>query len=191
MIRKFNFRTIVKKLIKYIFYIYYLIKIKIITLILGNEAISFVLYDSYFPLLVLKIGGAKIGKNVRINRWLTIHESKGNFVNLIIGDDVFVGKHVLIDLSERIVIKDRCAIGMNVCIITHRNFGDSLLKREYPSEVNCVIVNEDTIINWGVIINKGTIIGPKVIVLPGTVVSGRLKEKTTYVGNPMRVLPRI
>ena len=168
--------------------IYYRLKFYILKPLLKNETWAIILYNSHFPKIVLELGGAKLGKKVRVGKWLTIHESRGNFKNLEIAANVFIGKHVMFDLSGKIIIKERVAIGMNVVIITHINFGDSILKQNYTTEISDVIIDEDAIINWGVIVNKDTHVGKQTIILPGSVVSGKLKEKCSYIGNPPRLL---
>jgi acetyltransferase-like isoleucine patch superfamily enzyme len=183
------FRLLHRALWAYL-YLYYRIKNALLTLVVGEEALAYVLHDSLLPLIVLKIGKAKIGKNVRLGRWLTLHESKGSFQNLEIGDDVFIGKNVLIDLSDKVNVGNRCGIGMNVTIITHLNFGDSKLSAEFPICKAPVEIFEDSVINWGCIVLKGTSIMREVIILPGSVVSGVLKEASTYGGNPARLIPR-
>jgi len=172
-------------------HLYYRIKHALLTLVVGEEALAYVLHDSLVPLIVLKIGKAKIGKNVRVGRWLVLHESRGCFQNLEIGDDVFIGKKVLIDLSDKVKVGDRCGIGMGVNITTHLNHGNSKLSAEYPTSKAPVEILEDSIISWGCIVLKGAKIMRKVIVLPGSVASGCLKEDSTYGGNPLRLIPRI
>ena len=172
-------------------HLYYRMKCALLTFVVGEEALAYVLHASLLPLIVLRIGKAKIGKNVRVGRWLTLHESKGTFKNLEIGDDVFIGKSVLIDLSDNVKVGNRCGIGMNVTIITHLNFGPSKLSAEFPTSKAPVEILEDSVINWGCIVLKGTRIRREVIILPGSVVSGALKEASTYGGNPARLIPRI
>lgn len=172
------------------FYLYYVLKVAVLKLVIGSEAIAYVLHDSFFPDLVLKIGGARIGSGVRVGRWLTIHESRGTFKNLEIGDDVFIGKRVLIDLSANVKIGNRCSVGARTTIITHVNYGSSSLSVMYPRSESDVVMLDDSQIAWGCIIVKGTVIGKQVLVLPGSVAGGTLKDGATYGGNPARQLPR-
>ena len=175
------------RIIRCIFYITYFVKWKGLRILIGDEGLASVLCDSLFPDIVLKMGGAAIGKNVRIHRYLILHESKGNFRNLEIGDDVFIGKSCIIDLTDTVKIGNRCAIGMAVKINTHINLGDSSLSKEYPPEKAPVEIADDSVVLWGCIINKGTVIQKEVLILPGSVVSGTLKQGATYCGNPARV----
>lgn len=169
---------------------YYKVKAMLLSILVREDALSYVLQSALFPEIVLKIGGAQVGKNVRVLRNLFIHESRGSFHNFTIGDDVFLGARVIIDLSAPVSIGNRCAIGMDVKIITHINLGDSCLAEKYPPESASVVISDDAIINWGVIVNKGTSVGNRVVVLPGSVVSGILKEDQMYAGNPARPIPQ-
>jgi len=185
------FRVIKIVIFTIILPIYYRLKIVLYKYIVGNEALSYVLYDSLFPTIVLKIGSATVGKGTRINRWLTIHESRGSFKKLVIGDKVHIGKHVLIDLSESVIIKDRVGIGMFSKIITHRNLGDSKLHNIYNTFCAPVVIGEDTILSANAIILAGTVLGSGCIVLPNSVVKGHYDDNVTLVGNPARMSIRL
>ena len=169
---------------------YYRIKVALYGILVDEEALAYVLHDSLFPEIVLRLGGANIGTNVRIHRWLILHESQGSFRKLTIGNDVFLGKRVLIDLTDRVTIGNRCAIGMDVKIITHVNVGDSELAASYPPQHAPVEILDDAVVNWSAVINKGTEVGSRVVVLPGSVVSGILKDGQIWGGNPARPVPQ-
>lgn len=168
-------KVVKKNIFKFILPVYYRIKIALYKCLVGNEALSYVLYNSLFPVIVLKIGGATIGKGTRVQRWLTIHESSGAFKNLIIGNKVHIGKHVFIDLSEKVTIKDRVAIAMFSKILTHRNFGDSKLSNVHKTICKPVIIGEDTVLNINAIILHGTKLGSNIVILPNSVVRGHHK----------------
>lgn len=185
------FRAIKKIIFTIILPVYYRLKIALYKCLIGNEALSYVLYDSLFPAIVLKIGGATIGKGTRINRWLTIHESRGSFKKLVIGDKVHIGKHVFIDLSESVIIKNRAGIGMFSKIITHRNLGDSKLRNIYDTFCAPVAIGEDVILNANAVILAGTKLGSGCIVLPNSVVKGYYGDNVTLVGNPARMSIRL
>ena len=175
-----------RKVLQACLHLYYRFKIALLTLLVGPEAIAYVLRDSLLPLLVLRIGGAKIGQNIRIGRRLTLHETKGTFRNLDIGNDASIGSDVLIDLSDTVTLGDRCSIAMRVAIITHLNYPDSKLSAQYPRSTAPVEIKEDAVVDWGCVVLKGTTINRKVLVLPRSVVTGMLSEASVYDGNPAR-----
>lgn len=176
--RRAGFRTILP--------LYYMIKAALFQRLVGNEGLSYVLYGSLFPEVVLRLGGAEVGNGTRINRWLTIHESNGSFRNLHLGKFVRLGKHVFIDLADEVRIGDRANIGMYSRIITHRNFGDSRLLEAYPEHHAPVVIGEDSILSAGATLLAGTRLGPSCIVLPNTVVEGAFEGNVTLAGNPAR-----
>jgi acetyltransferase-like isoleucine patch superfamily enzyme len=164
----------------------YRLKILLYRCLIGKEALSHVLYYSLFPEVVLKIGGATIGNGTRVSRWLTIHESRGSFGGLSIGDNVHIGKHVFIDLADRVTIKDRAGIGMFSKIITHRHYGDSQLKRRLSTIRKAVVIGQDTVLCANAILLAGTELGSMCHVLPNSVVQGSYSDGVTLVGNPAR-----
>ena len=180
---------IIRKAIRAYLHVYYRLKIVFLKTLIGKNALSYVAYECLFPVIVLKIGKAKIGRNVHVGRWLSIHSMQGGgFENLEIGDDVYIGRHVGIDVSDTVKIGNRSGIGTNVTIITHVNVGNSLLSSCYPPATAGVEIGDDSVVNWGCIILKGTRISPNVIVLPGSVARGTLKEWSVYAGYPARLV---
>jgi len=158
---------------------------------LHEQTLSVLVERSPFPRLVLQAFGADIGKRVRIHRGLYLHEANNSLSNLSIGDNVFLGARAMIDLTDKVIIESNTAIGMNVTVITHANYGDSARAAEYPAESAPVRICRDAVVNWGCILNKGTVVSAGCIILPGSVVGGTLIPTATYVGNPARPLPRI
>jgi|GEM_PF-1108453 acetyltransferase-like isoleucine patch superfamily enzyme len=167
--------------------VFYRAKAALLRLIAGDEALAYVLHDSLFPALVLQIGGAKLGRNTRINRWLTIHESRGSFRNLTIGDDVHIGKHVLIDLTGRVTIGNRAGIGMYSRILTHQNLGDSALSEKYPPEAGDIIIPDDVVLAAGSMVLYPTVLQPGTLVSAGSVTRGTYDRAGVLVGNPARM----
>lgn len=170
---------------------YYWLRIRILAFIGVEDALSITLERCIFPDLVLGLSGAKLGENVRVHRGLLIHESRGSFEKLSIGDDVFLGSRVIIDLTDEVRIGNRAAIGMDVKIITHSNYGSSSLSEIYPPEQAPVIIEDDAVVNWGSILLKGTVASSRSIVAPGSVAGGVLQPNRVYCGNPARPSPQI
>lgn len=167
-------------------YVYYFIKTLVLRIVVGDEALAYVLYDSLVPHLVLKLGGAKIGKNVRINRWLMLHESRGSFRNLEIGDDVHIGKGVLIDLSGKVKIGNRVGLGMFSKILTHQNLGDSRLSEKYPPVKGDIVIPDDAVISSGSFVLYPTEFTEGTLVSAGSVVRGSYDKPYVLIGNPAR-----
>ncbi len=167
--------------------VFYRAKAALLSLFVGDEALACVLHDSLFPALVLQIGGAKLGRNTRINRWLTIHESRGSFRNLTVGDDVHIGKHVLIDLTGRVTIGNRAGIGMFSRVLTHQNLGGSALSEKYPPEAGDIIIPDDVVLAAGSMMLYPTVLQPGTLVSAGSVTRGTYDRAGVLVGNPARM----
>lgn len=165
---------------------YYWLKVQLYKIIVGREAAAYVLYESLRPEIVLRMYGAKTGRNVRINRWLLLHETNNDFSNLIIGDDVHIGKHVLIDLSGKVKIGSRVGISMFSKILTHQNLGDSCLNRKYLKEKGDIEIPDDVVISAGATILFPTKLAEKTLVSAGSVVRGEYENSCVLVGNPAR-----
>jgi acetyltransferase-like isoleucine patch superfamily enzyme len=171
--------------------LFYKSKIKIMRRLLGPQAIEAVLYDSFFPRLVLEIGGATIGRNVRINRWLSIHECGGSFKGLKIGDDVHIGKFVFLDLTQPMTIGNRVGVGMFSKVLSHQNLGDTRLKQLYPAESGPVSIPDDVALSAGTTLLYPTRLAPGTLVAAGAVVRGDYDKPCVLMGNPARVIREI
>lgn len=176
----------IKDLLRPILSIYYRLRIALCKYLVGNEALSYVLYASLFPRVVLSIGGATVGKGTRIGRWLTLHEARGSFKNLVIGDYVHIGKFVLIDLSGKVTIGNRAGLSMFSRILTHQNLGDSQLSEEYPITTGDIEIPDDVVIASGAVIMYPTKLAEKTMVSAGSVVRGEYDKPCVLVGNPAR-----
>lgn len=174
------------KIIAVYFKIYYRFKVQLYKIIVGREAAAYVLYDSLKPEMVLKMYGAKIGRNVRINRWLILHETDNDFSNLTIGNDVHIGKNVFIDLSGKVKIGNRVGISMFSKIMTHQNLGDSCLNVKYPKVKGDIEIPEDVVISSSVTILFPTKLAEKTLVSAGSVVRGEYGDSCILMGNPAR-----
>ena len=166
--------------------IYYLIKINLYRIILGRFAPADVLYSSMRPEIILKMYGAKIGKNVRITRFLVLHSIAKNFSNLTLGDDVHIGRNTFIDLNCKVTIGNRANIGMYSRIYTHFDVGKSRLKDAYPPIKGDVVIPDDTVVGSSAVLiypfsfPSGTFIGA------GSVVRGHYNTPCLLLGNPAR-----
>jgi len=180
-----------KRLARFLFLAYYWTRIRVLRKCGVRDALAVTLESAVFPMLVLKLGEAKIGRNVRVLRGLLAHNCGRSFENLSIGDDVFLGNRTIIDLTDRVTIGSRVAIGMDVRIITHSDYGESAMGKICPRETAPVVIEDDTVVNWGCTVLKGTVVSSRCIVAPNSVVQGVLQSGRVYCGNPARPLPQV
>ena len=170
---------------------------KFMFLIFGIEYVCGLLFKTYSnkkALFLLTKFGAKIDLNAQIyppiiidNAWVT-----GDFSNLTIGKNVYVGREVFFDLSSQIIIKGNTAISGKTAILTHEDTGPTnLLSSCYPRKAEKVEVGSNSWIGFGTTILSGIIIGNFVVTGAGTVVTMNIPDYSLACGVPAKVLKKI
>ena len=130
-----------------------------------------------FKSILLKLFGAKIGKNIIIKPCINIKHPW----NLIIGDNVWIGENVWIDNLSLI------SIGNNVCISQGAMLIDG--NHDYKS-VNFDLMLQPIVIHNGVwicaksIVNGGVTIGENTVLLSGSVANKSLEANSIFQGIP-------
>ena len=120
-----------------------------------------------------------IGKRVRIKRGLRVK----NAVNITLGNDVSIGRNVIMEAQAPISIGDCTLIASGVTIVTaihnmpERNVSASPVK-----------IGNNCWLGAGAIILPGVVIGDDVTVGAGSVVTKNLPAGMIYVGVPARPL---
>jgi acetyltransferase-like isoleucine patch superfamily enzyme len=144
---------------------------------------------------VLRLYGARIGRNVRILNPFVVHNADEGlpiYQNLLIGNDVFIGRYALLDLAEQISIGDRVTISHYCSIHTHTNAGKSALSRDViPITKGPVRIDEDTYLGASVTILENVHIQSACIVAAGTLVKNNCRSKCLIAGVPGKVKKRL
>ena len=140
---------------------------------------------------ILRLYGAKIGKNVRIKSPIIIHGAdfhKKLYFNLHIGNDVYLGRDCIIDLTNEVIIKDNVTISHRVVFNTHMNLGEShiLKKKYYPSTVGKIIIEKGTYIGSNVTILQNVTIGSNSLIGACSLVNNDIKSGYRAFGVPCR-----
>lgn len=135
---------------------------------------------------LLKLAGAKIGKNVRICSSVRII---GNG-NLSIGDNCWIGPQTLISSSFPAEVK----LGNNIDIAPRVFIGTGSHEIDM-SKINSagkgislnVVIDDGAWICVGALLLPGVCIGKKAIIASGSVVTKDIPKYTLGVGNPCRI----
>lgn len=134
--------------------------------------------------------GANIGENCRFEKGLKLHrpDSRIPFKNLTIGENVYIGHDVILDLTECIEIEKHVCIGARSQIWTHTGFYSRTDTDDpmYKEKRNPVIVKEGTIIYSNVIISNGLTIGKFSRIGAGSVVVKDVNPLSFCAGVPSR-----
>lgn len=138
-------------------------------------------YSSNFKSKLLRIFGAKIGKDVIIKPRVNIHFPW----KLIIGDNVWIGEEAFLLNFEPLTI------GNNVCI-SQRAFlcgGNHNYKEPSMPYRNGTITLEDGCwVGANAFIGPNVIVGMDTVVTAGSVVTQSLPDNGIYRGNPVQFI---
>jgi len=143
----------------------------------------------YLRSTLLRLLGAKVGKNVRIYEVRLINLING-FRNLAIEEDVHIGPGTTIDLTARVIIKDKSTVSPQVLILTHSDAGEdhkSEICKIYPRKVEEVVIGRSVWIGAGSIIQVGVRIGDRVVIGTGSVVTKNIPSDSLAYGVPAQV----
>lgn len=145
-----------------------------------------------FVVKYLRKYGASIGKNCRFERGINIHRpmSKLPFKNLKIGNGVYLGHSIILDLSEKITIKDNVAIGGKSQVWTHAGFyrNKDPEKPDYTENINSVIIDKCAIIYSNVVITHGVKIGKLTRIGANSLVNKPIPDNEFWGGVPAKLL---
>jgi acetyltransferase-like isoleucine patch superfamily enzyme len=132
---------------------------------------------------ILRKQGASIGENCDIETGLTIHNCK-EYSHFIIGDNCHIGKNCLLDLREKIIIKNNVVISMQCSLITHIDLSRSDLRVIYPAETSQVLIEDNVYLGCRVIVLMGVTINRNSFVAAGATVVRDVPEKCMVGGSP-------
>mgnify|MGYP001296294130 CR=1 FL=1 len=139
---------------------------------------------------VLKHYGAKIGENTRIQAPFGIHNADNNipiFINLDIGKDCYVGRNIVMDLTDEVTIGNRVKVGHGTYFNTHTNIGKCKVNTEKLStSKNKIIVEDDVYIGINVSILEGVSIGSKSIIGACSLINKNINPDSIAYGVPVK-----
>lgn len=136
--------------------------------------------------------GAKIGEEVTFHSPIIIHNAKSDYSNLEVGNQVYFGKCVFLDLKEKVTIEDRVTLSMSTMVLTHTDAGQySRIVRVLPASQAPVSIHCDAYVGANAIILQGVEVGPEAIIGAGSVVRHSVPPKTVVVGNPAKEIRKI
>lgn len=143
----------------------------------------------YLRARLLRLLGAKVGRNVRVYEARFFNLENG-FGHLELADDVHLGPGCLLDLTEKVRIGRGAVVSARAVILTHQDVGSQhragLLER-YPVSRAQVSISEDCFIGSGAVILAGADLGPRTLVAAGAVVVNSVEGNSLVAGVPARV----
>ncbi len=145
-----------------------------------------------FIIKYLRKYGAQIGDNCIIDSGLILHRPNmvKPFGNLIIGDNIYLGHNLLVDLTEKVIFENDIAIASNCQIWTHvGDFKYSLRDiNDYWERRQSVLFKKGFFGYSGVIYNPGAILGTYSRVYALSMVNGGIPAKEVWGGVPAKFI---
>lgn len=140
----------------------------------------------FFKTLLLKLMGAKIGKNVFIYPGVWITPGR----NLTLGNNVDLAKDVLITTSGGVFIGDRTLVGYRTQILS-ANHSIPPIGEPFPvsgDELSPIYISKDVWIGANCIITAGVTIGEGSIIAAGSVVTKDVPPNSIFGGVPAKLI---
>jgi len=136
-----------------------------------------------FKRLLLKLGGTKVGNYVRVMRIRVAG------VNLVIGDNTFIGDETLIMGTENtnVIIGKNCDISSRVNIITGTHKVGNISRAAGFGYGEDIIIGDGVWIGFGATILNGVEIGNGSIIAAGSVVTKNIPASVLAAGVPAKI----
>lgn len=146
------------------------ILLNVIWYLINNLYLNSCLPSIKIKIFLLKIFGAKIGKNVIIKPYVKIKFPW----KLHIGKNSWIGEGVWIDNIELVVIKDNCCISQEVYFCTGNH---NLKEKKFDLTAKKIIIGRSCWIAAKSIIGPGINLKPNTFIKLGSVVTRNLKKR--------------
>jgi maltose O-acetyltransferase len=136
----------------------------------------------------LRRHGASIGSNlIHKDAWL-IDNAVVDYRNLKIGNNCYVGKAVLFDIPNRIVLEDEVVVSARATFLTHADTGSRIMSHWYPRREGPIRIGRGTWIGAGAIIFPAVELGECCVVGAGAVVTHSWPARSVIVGVPAKLV---
>lgn len=155
----------------------------------GIEGICMELRQAIDCAAILREYGAKVGSAPSIHGPLHIMNAPGDFSRLTIGDEVYIGPDVLIDLVDTVTIGSQVAIISRSNIMTHIDVGPGPLKERRPRRHGPVVIEDGAYLGAGVTVLHGVTIGRQATIGAHCLVRKDVAAHSTYVSPEAALLP--
>lgn len=166
-----------------IFYLLYFEKYLLYKLLYTDHAEEYLVEKAKYPRLALKLLRVPVGNNCRIQNGLVLYNYRKG--NLSIGNNVHIGKGVLLDLSEEITIENNCTISMGAKLLTHQDLGDTVLATQYPQVSAPLILEEHVYIGANsLILHTTKRISKKTLLAANSCLNSPTETGSVYAGSP-------
>jgi acetyltransferase-like isoleucine patch superfamily enzyme len=135
--------------------------------------------------------GAEIALSATLKTGLIIDNLEQGLAHLKIGDNVYIGPGVFLDLAASVTMEADVVLGPRVMILTHGDVGDRMLAQLIKRKEGPVVLRRGCWIGASAIILPGITVGEGSVVGAGSVVTHDVPDYTVVAGNPARQIKKI
>jgi acetyltransferase-like isoleucine patch superfamily enzyme len=128
--------------------------------------------------------GASIGAEPVLHGPLIIHNATRDYSNLRVGSKVHIGRLVILDLAEPVVLGDDTVVSMGSTILTHSDVGDRPLTERYARVSAPTRIGPGAYLGANVTVLAGCDIGRGSVVGAGAVVTKTIPDGAVVAGVP-------
>lgn len=183
----------IKKIFIFFYYLIWLIKSRYNFWLWGPYGVSHCIKECPHPFIVklLRKYGATIGDNCNFERGLILHrpDKEIPFKNLTIGENVYLGHNIIIDLTRKVKIDSFTALSSDCQIWTHSSNWSWDRNDEKENETKKEVqIGKSVILYCGVIISPGVMINDYARVGAGSVVIKDIGEMEFHAGVPAKLI---
>ena len=144
---------------------------------------------------ILRLFGAKIGKDVRIQAPFLIHNADQIYPiysNLIIGDDCYIGRDCIFDLMDKITLGNQVTISHRAVLNTHTNAGKSPIANKKLINTSGVIkINDGAYLGSNITVLESVTIGEQSIIGACALVNKNIPKFVTAYGIPCKIIKEL
>lgn len=155
----------------------------------GIEGICMELRQAIDCAPILREYGANVGALPSIHGPLHIMNAGGDFSRLTIGDHVYIGPDVLIDLADNVTIGDHVSIVARSNLITHLDVGEGPLKERRPRKQGPVVIEAGAYLGAAATVLHGVTIGREATIGAHCLVRHDVPPGAMYVSPEAMPLP--
>jgi len=130
---------------------------------------------------ILREFGAHVGEGTTIYGPLHVMNADGDFSNLWIGDRVYLGTNILIDLADRVHIGHDVSIGMRSNLITSFDVGPGPLSVKRPRQQGPITIEDGAYLRTATTVLHGVTVGVEATVGAHCLVRKAVPAHGTFV----------
>ncbi len=167
--------------------LFQLIKLFILRYLLGFDSVvnRISKLDKVYVKPVLRLFGASIGKDCKIESGILFHNCK-DLRNFKVGNNCYIGRRALFDLRSPVTVGDNVVIAMQCSFVTHIDMSNSSLSEIYPATSLPILIEDDVYIGASVTVLMGVILKAKSFVGAMSLVNKDTEKAAMYFGIPAK-----